>query len=429
MTWPRVRLDDVASIQGGIQKQPKRAPVKHTFPFLRVANVTAKGLALDDVHTIELFDGELERYRLHPGDLLVVEGNGSPSQIGRAAIWDGSIPDSVHQNHLIRVRPGPNVDPRYLGLVWNSPLIRDELTAVSSSTSGLHTLSVGKLKRILLPLPPLEAQRRIVAILEDHLSRLDAAADYVSAASKRLFNLQESTLQATLAGHEVEYLPLSDLLAMRLTNGRSVPTSDDGFPVLRLTALTTHGVNLQERKSGAWTASEARRFLVSEGDFLVARGNGSIRLVGRGSLVRHRPDPVAFPDTIIRVRPNSDVLLGNYLDHVWNSRGTRRQIESMARTTAGIYKVNQKQLGRIQLPVPSSLDVQSAVAASANSSREAIDALDRSIKSATRHSRALRRAVLTAAFTGKLTGRHADNDIIEDLVRVPPRWSETAASS
>ncbi len=45
MTWPRVRLDDVASIQGGIQKQPKRAPVKHTFPFLRVANVTAKGVS------------------------------------------------------------------------------------------------------------------------------------------------------------------------------------------------------------------------------------------------------------------------------------------------------------------------------------------------------------------------------------------------
>ncbi len=120
-----------------------------------------------------------------------------------------------------------------------------------------------------------------------------------------------------MAGHEVEYLPLSDLLAMRLTNGRSVPTSDDGFPVLRLTALTTHGVNLQERKSGAWTASEARRFLVSEGDFLVARGNGSIRLVGRGSLVRHRPDPVAFPDTIIRVRPNSDV----YLATIWTTCG------------------------------------------------------------------------------------------------------------
>lgn len=43
-------LRSVAAIQGGIQKQPKRAPAGHAFPFLRVANVTARGLDLEDVH-------------------------------------------------------------------------------------------------------------------------------------------------------------------------------------------------------------------------------------------------------------------------------------------------------------------------------------------------------------------------------------------
>ena len=132
MTWKRVPLADLADIQGGIQKQPKRAPRNNSFPFLRVANVTAKGLDLSDVHAIELFGDELPRLRLRRGDLLVVEGNGSASQIGRAAVWDGSIADCVHQNHLIRVRAREGLLPRYLGLLWNSPAVREELTSVSS---------------------------------------------------------------------------------------------------------------------------------------------------------------------------------------------------------------------------------------------------------------------------------------------------------
>ena len=74
-------------------------------------------LLLDELHEVELFDGELDRYRLLDGDLLVVEGNGSPQQIGRAARWHDEIPGCVHQNHLIRVRPGPDLDPDFLDLL------------------------------------------------------------------------------------------------------------------------------------------------------------------------------------------------------------------------------------------------------------------------------------------------------------------------
>jgi type I restriction enzyme S subunit len=200
VSWPVVPLSEVAAIQGGIQKQPKRLPKDNAYPFLRVANVTANGLDLGEIHTIELFDGELERYRLLCGDLLVVEGNGSASQIGRAALWDGSIQDAVHQNHLIRVRPGPLMEPHFLGYVWNSPPIRGELTTVASSTSGLHTLSVAKLKRIRVPAPPLDEQRRIIEILEAHLSRLGAAESSLQKSLMRAQALRRSLLTAAVSG-------------------------------------------------------------------------------------------------------------------------------------------------------------------------------------------------------------------------------------
>lgn len=194
-------LPRVAVIQGGIQKQAKRAPRSNAFPFLRVANVTASGLDLREVHQVELFNDELARYRLQAGDLLVVEGNGSPSQIGRAALWDDSIPDCVHQNHLIRVRPDQSrILPGYLEAVWNSPENRSVLTHVASSSSGLHTLSVRKLAQLRIPVPSLERQTAAVAELRqvrESVSRLQAS---ISAGVARGDSLRRALLAAAFSG-------------------------------------------------------------------------------------------------------------------------------------------------------------------------------------------------------------------------------------
>jgi type I restriction enzyme S subunit len=195
-----VPLPEVTAIQGGIQKQQKRAPRDNPHPFLRVANVTSRGLDLDAVHSIELFDGELAKYRLEPGDLLVVEGNGSASQIGRAAIWDGSIPDCVHQNHLIRVRPLDTILPEYLEVVWNSPQSRAALTAVASSSSGLHTLSVSKLKALAIPVPDLQRQRELVAQVDAVRQSKARLSHAVDDASRRHSVLRQALLAAAFSG-------------------------------------------------------------------------------------------------------------------------------------------------------------------------------------------------------------------------------------
>lgn len=197
---PERQLPDVAAVQGGIQKQQRRAPRYNAYPFLRVANVTAQGLDLSDVHRVELFDNELSRLRLQRGDLLVVEGNGSASQIGRAALWDGSIEDCVHQNHLIRVRPGPEVLPEYLEAVWNSPQTRAQLTHVASSSSGLHTLSVSKLKALTVPVPDMEHQERIVFGLRESQAGQRRLLLAAQAALMRGEALRRAVLAAAFSG-------------------------------------------------------------------------------------------------------------------------------------------------------------------------------------------------------------------------------------
>ncbi|MGH2886643.1 MAG: hypothetical protein ACRDPA_28790 [Solirubrobacteraceae bacterium] len=433
--WERARLDDVATVSGGIQKQPSRTPRRHTAPFLRVANVGSGTLNLDDVHEIEISPDELERYQLRPGDLLVVEGNGSASQIGRAARWRGEIPNCVHQNHLMRVRPDPAISSRFLEYLWMSPAVCEDVQARAASTSGLFVLTTRKISTVELVVAPLAEQERIVAAIEEAFSKLDAGEAGLRAVRQLLKRMRDAVLAAAVTGRLVpqdptdrpvakvladigcdslspdeadvgipsgwELVELASVLASPLSNGRSVRSREGGFPVLRLTALRNGRIDLDERKEGEWVAADAIPYLVEMGDFLVSRGNGSLCLVGRGGLVDVHPDPVAYPDTLIRVRVRGPLVHRPFLAMIWNSRVVREQLEAQARTTAGIYKVNQSMLAAVRLPLPPTQE-QCRIVAEVERQLSYLDACEQVVDAESARSAALRRSVLKAAFEGQL---------------------------
>uniref|UniRef100_A0AAU2W5S4 Restriction endonuclease subunit S n=1 Tax=Streptomyces sp. NBC_00008 TaxID=2903610 RepID=A0AAU2W5S4_9ACTN len=210
-----VAVSDVAAVGGGIQKQQKRRPVKNSYPFLRVANVGRGSLDLEDIHEIELFGGELGRFSVRDGDLLVVEGNGSPDQIGRAAMWHGEIADAVHQNHLIRVRPGERLNPRYLELIWNAPVVTNQLREVARSTSGLYTLSTSKIKSVRIPVPELCDQARLVEAAETWETHVVNAKKSLRTAVQKGLSLRRAVLNRALTGALVPQDP-SDESAVAL---------------------------------------------------------------------------------------------------------------------------------------------------------------------------------------------------------------------
>ncbi|MBS0476418.1 MAG: restriction endonuclease subunit S [Proteobacteria bacterium] len=207
--WAWTTVGQLSEIRGGIQKKPSRAPVSNKFPFLRVANVARGRLVLNEVHHIELFDGELERFALKKGDVLVVEGNGSLTEIGRCAVWDGSIPNAVHQNHLIRVRP-IGVQSDYLETWLNSPGGIERMTALAGTTSGLYTLSVGKIAKIPVPLPPLAEQQEIIRCLQ---TMLQAVCEQEAAIGKALAQStaqRQNILRAAFSGQLLPQNPADE---------------------------------------------------------------------------------------------------------------------------------------------------------------------------------------------------------------------------
>jgi type I restriction enzyme S subunit len=202
-TWSWVALSSVAEVSGGLTKNSKRDSLPLQVPYLRVANVYANELRLDDVSVIGCTENEVTRTTLTAGDLLLVEGNGSLDQIGRVALWGGELEQCVHQNHLIKVRPSGGLDSKF-ALYWLlSPSGRRAIEAVAASSSGLHTLSLSKVGGLPLPLCYPEEQDEIVRRIESAFAKIDRLAKEAKRALELVGRLDEALLAKAFRGELV----------------------------------------------------------------------------------------------------------------------------------------------------------------------------------------------------------------------------------
>jgi len=342
------------------------------------------------------------------------------------------------------------------------------LAEEKASGTTFKEISGSRFAQLLIPVAPLNEQRRIVEKIETLFARLDKGEEALSEVQKLLARYRQSVLKAAVTGqltadwraenaHRLEHgrdllarilqtrrenwngrgkykepvapdtsdlpeLPdgwvwasVDQLLRAGLTNGRSVPDATEGFPVLRLTALKDGRIDLSERKIGAWDAAAAEPFLIERGDVVVSRGNGSKHFVGRGGLVEEEPDSVAYPDTMIRIPLLLDYLSPRWFLQLWNSPFMRSQIERAAKTTAGIYKINQTDIRNFRVPLPP-LTEQEEVAALVNEHMSKITHLESLCETELVRSGSLRQSILKDAFAGRLVPQDTADEPAADLL-------------
>lgn len=219
--WVWASIEQLGQVIGGITKNRQRGRLPLKVPYLRVANVYANELRLDDIEEIGVTETELQRVLLCPGDLLIVEGNGSRDQIGRVALWDGSIYPCAHQNHLIKIRLIEKDIAHYV-LYWLlSPLGRSVIEDLASSTSGLYTLSLSKVAAVPVPLPPTSERHRIIDEVESRISLLDSIAGSIEVQFNRAHRLRQSILKRAFEGRLVPQDPSDEPASVLLERIRA----------------------------------------------------------------------------------------------------------------------------------------------------------------------------------------------------------------
>jgi len=241
--------------------------------------------------------------------------------------------------------------------------------------------------------PGLEMQQKIAAILDEVDARIAArrrqCANLVATAS--------SVFTDMFGDVDVPSVPAGVLMPY-MRNGLS-PSKRGRVEreVLTLSAVTRGEFDARQVKTSTFEFDPPDEKRVAAGDFLMCRGNGNLSLVGAGVFSREDRRDLVFPDTVIAGRVDRSVVDMSYLSAVWARRTVRRQIERIARTTNGTFKINQKSLAGVMVPVPP-LDGQRSFAAKV----EMIDAQRALVERALTLDEELLASLQSRAFRGEL---------------------------
>jgi type I restriction enzyme S subunit len=191
--------------------------------YVRAANITWSGLDVSDIKEMNFTPAEFEIFRLEPGDVLLNEGSGSASEVGKSAIWEGQIENACFQNTVLRVRPY-KYDSRllrycFLYIALSGDFIQD--------TQGVNIIHIGKagLAKKVIPVPPVSEQKVLLKRIENslaHADRLEAEAARVRALLDRL---EASILSKAFRGELVSQDPADEPASVLLERIRAERTT------------------------------------------------------------------------------------------------------------------------------------------------------------------------------------------------------------
>jgi len=128
------------------------------MPYITTSNLYWDRFELDSLKEMPFTDSEIEKCTVTKGDLLVCEGG----DIGRSAIW--MFDEDIRiQNHIHRLRPYISLHNRfyyYVMFMWK------QMGLIGGQGIGLQGFSSKALHNLLVPLPPVDEQTKIVASVD-----------------------------------------------------------------------------------------------------------------------------------------------------------------------------------------------------------------------------------------------------------------------
>ena len=267
----------------------------------------------------------------------------SRAPIGHVAI--NTEPMATNQGFKSLIPRTDCADAKYL-YHW----LRASTEYLQSLGNGATFKEISKavVSKVEIPLPPIDEQRRIAAIL-DHADGLRVKRRRAIA---QLGDLAESIFLDLFSEDAADAVSF-DSVVTNFRNGLSPAKAGTVMAdVLTLSAVTQGIFDPTAVKTSTFMAAPPAAMRVSGDDFLICRGNGNLNLVGVGVSPGHDHPDLTFPDTVIAASFDAAVVDPVYLEMAWKRPSVRRQIESVARTTNGTYKINQQSLGAVRIVIP-----------------------------------------------------------------------------
>lgn len=355
-----------------------------------------------------------------PGDLLITCA-GPRSRCGVPTFVRRTRPRLMLSGKMYRLRTTPDLDPRFLEYYLLSHQAQQAIDGMKTgiSESGLN-LTKDRFLGLAVPVAPLDEQRRLIEILDDLLSRIDAGADYLRASTLRCDRLIDSWLRRSLDPGAAKSRRLGDVIAESRggwSRSRShLVEPSEGTPYLKMGNIARSGdLALDDVVHVVATDVDLGKYAIRSGDVLFNSKNSG-DLIGKTAVADERVAGWVFNENIMRLRfgPGVDPM---YAGLWFLGPQARQQIMRSASASTNVAAVYFQALREFEMWVPD-LEAQRRLVAEYRERRAATDRLGYELDVQARRSASMRRSLLAAAFQGRLTGSASDLERVEEMVGV-----------
>lgn len=199
--WEMVKLGEVAEIKGG-----KRLPKGHYYSekpteyrYIMAGNLKNNTVSLDTNFIEKATYEVLKHYEVIGGEVYITIVGAC---IGDVGIIPANLGCSILTENAAKIVNINNLTPDFLTIVLRSSCAKTQIKSkILSATLG--KLALSRIAEIVVPLPPLAEQQRIVKEIESRLSQATASETYIENALQQAEALRQSILKKAFSGELV----------------------------------------------------------------------------------------------------------------------------------------------------------------------------------------------------------------------------------
>lgn len=159
---------------------------------LRLADIKNWEVCLKETRLIQIEENSINRYQLNKDDILIIRVNGSADIVGRFIACKNDF-DAIYCDHFIRMRfPFKIFTTEFISLLGSTDLIRKRIAELFVSTAGQKTVNQTHIGSLIVTVPPLEEQQRIVTKVDELISLCDQLKARLSDAQTTKFHLTDA---------------------------------------------------------------------------------------------------------------------------------------------------------------------------------------------------------------------------------------------
>ncbi len=441
----------------------EKATEKKVGPkFLRITDIQDNTVVWENVPYVKIDDPEKSKYLLHPDDLVFAR---TGATVGKSYLLRDPIPEAVFASYLIRMKLSKQFNPKFVYNFFQSGFYWEQINK-SKLGIGQPNVNGTTLTKIVLPLPPLPEQHRIVAKIEELFTKLDAGVAALKKAKAQLQRYRQSVLKDAFSGkltqawreaHKAELEPAAVLLErikeerkknakgkykepppvhasnlpelpegwvwarvgeiseiMQYGTSEKANENASGIPVLRMGNIQDGKLDYANLKYFPKNWPQMKEYFLDDGDVLFNRTN-SAELVGKTAVYKRSHPKAVFASYLIRVKVNREFYVPDILSWFINSFEGRKYISSMVSQQVGQANVNGTKIFMMPVPFLTLLEqrkITEEIERRFSIAEEVEKVIDQSLKQA----EALRQSILKRAFAGKLVPQNPNDEPAEKLL-------------